>query len=483
MAWPNPFRTRDQNTRTCWGYTFQLTEDHLTPEKTYPMKHSYDILAEQALDRLNEISPPPRSALPRNSGRYAGLEPDRRKGAINAEPTPNRRDLYVLLRDHAHTDDTLGKLWSEVNTVPGWVDWDQIARGQDVFYRYGGPALTGLAFQSLLGGMGANRVVETLARTGGFSTKVARHRLFETTQHILQCTQSLQSIQPGGAGFASSIRVRLLHAAVRQRIMKLAQQRPEYYDVQKWGIPINDLDCIATIGTFSATLVWLAFPRQGIWLRKQEITDYIALFRYIGYLTGTPTEHFETPEKARIVMESLLMYEIEPTETSKVLANNVISCLEAQPPQYASRSMLEANSRWLNGNDLCDALGLGRPSLYYWALVAGQCLFFMAICYTYRSIPYLDRRKITALRKIFWTVIVDGKYGLGRETSFDFKYIPDMHKITHREEADLSGIRQPGIERRNLQAFVLGCGFVAVSAVVGYRVVSGLATRFASSFM
>ena len=89
--------------------------------------------------------------------------------------------------------------------------------------------------------MGANRVVETLARTGGFSTKVARHRLFETTQHILECTRSVESIKPGGAGFASSIRVRLLHAAVRQRILKLADTRPEYYSVQRWGIPINDL--------------------------------------------------------------------------------------------------------------------------------------------------------------------------------------------------------------------------------------------------
>ena len=176
--------------------------------------------------------------------------------------------------------------------------------------------------------------------------------------------------------------------------MKLAHQRPEYYNVEKWGIPINDLDCIATIGTFSATLIWLAFPRQGIWLRKQETIDYIALFRYIGYLTGTPTDYFETPEKARTVMESLLMYEIDPTDTSKILANNVIRALEAQPPQYASRAMLEANSRWLNGNELCDALGLGNPGLYYWALVAGQCIFFMAICYTYRSIPFLDRRKI-----------------------------------------------------------------------------------------
>lgn len=89
----------------------------------------------------------------------------------------------------------------------------------------------------------------------------------ETTQHILQCTRDLRSIQPGGAGHASSIRVRLLHAAVRQRIVKLAQEKPGYYDVQSLGYPINDLDCVATIGAFSATLIWLSLPRQGIWLR------------------------------------------------------------------------------------------------------------------------------------------------------------------------------------------------------------------------
>lgn len=139
------------------------------------------------------------------------------------------------MQDHAEDDEILGQLWREINTVPTWVDWEQIARGQDCFYRYGGPALSmyfsrfrslglsicatlegqvltsksssaGLAFQSLLGGMGATRVVETLSRTGGFSTKVARHRLLETTQHILQCTKSLESIQRGGEGFKSTLR-------------------------------------------------------------------------------------------------------------------------------------------------------------------------------------------------------------------------------------------------------------------------------------
>jgi hypothetical protein len=243
--------------------------------------------------------------------------------------------------------------------------------------------------------MGAARVTEVLARTGGFSTKVAKGRLYETTQHILQVTQSLDSIKPGGAGHQSSVRVRLLHAAVRRRIMKLAKEKPEYYSVEEFGVPINDLDSIGTISTFCATLIWLGFPRQGIWLRRQEIEDYIALWRLVAYYIGTPSDYFETPEKAKCIMESLLISEIKPSRTSQVLANNIILSLQGQPPAYASRDFLDASARWLNGDDLSDALALGKPSLYYKSLVAGQCIFFMFICYTHRSIPYLDRKKIS----------------------------------------------------------------------------------------
>jgi hypothetical protein len=207
-------------------------------------------------------------------------------------------------------------------------------------------------------------------------------------------TKSLDSIKPGGAGHASSIRVRLLHASVRRRIMRLAAEKPSYYSVEEFGIPINDLDCIATISTFSSTLIWLGFPRQGIYLRQQEIVDYIALWRLVAFYLGTPTDYFENPEKAKHIMESIFISEIRPSETSKVLANNIILALESQPPAYASRDFLNASARWLNGKELSDALGLGNPSYYYWALVAGQCIFFMALCYTYRSFDFLDKRKI-----------------------------------------------------------------------------------------
>lgn len=465
MAWPNPFRTKDENTRTCWGYTFQLTPEHLTPEQAYPLKYTYDVLGEECYDILNQIS----TSEPETQNSSGG--------EANPAAAKPKRDLYRLLQANVDKHEKLKQLWDEVTNVPDWVDWEQIARGQDVFYRYGGATLTGLAFQSLLGGMGANRVVEVLARTGGFSVKVARHRLFETTQHILECTRSIESIKPGGAGFASSLRVRLLHAAVRQRIMKLAKTRPEYYSVEKYGVPINDLDCIATIGTFSGTIIWLSLPRQGIWLREQEVLDYIALWRLIAHYMGTPTEWFETPARAKAMMESLLMNEINPTETSKVLAANVIRCLEDQPPTYASRSFLEVNARWLNGSELCDALGLGRPSAWYWALMAGQCIFFMSICYLYRSIPALDRRKVGALRSVFWGLIVEGKHGLGEETVFEFKYVPDYHVLTAKGADERAKVKEVGIERRNLNTLLVATGFLAAASYVGMKITSAILER------
>jgi hypothetical protein len=464
---------------SCWGYEFEWTENHLTPEQSEPLKHSYDKLAEECLDRLNAISPPPKGQLPRNSNQQ--IPQTEVKGATEEKkeglPIPPQRDLYALLRDNHESDPKLAELWKEVNTIPEWVDWEQIERGQDVFYRYGGPALTGLTYQSLLGGMGAARVVETLARTGGFSTKVARRRLFETTQHILQCTRSLDSLKPGGEGHASSIRVRLLHAAVRQRIMKLANQRPSYYNVEEWGIPVNDLDQIATIGTFCATLIWLSFPRQGIFLREQEKVDYVALWRYIGYLLGTPNEHFETTAKAKAIMESLLYNEVHPSDMSKVLANNIIHALEKQPPTFVSSDMLVASARWLNGNDLGDALGLPQVSWYYWSLMAGQCLFFMTLCYIYRSIPWLDRQKINKFKKLFYMVIVEAKYGLaGTETVFDFKYVPQYDTVTDMGAPSELKLWDSSVEMRNLRTLgtflvMMGLG-TWVTLKVGSKIIS-----------
>lgn len=133
MAWPNPFRRVDENTRNVWGYTFQWTSGHSTEEEMHPLKYSYDVLGEEALNSLDRISPPTSGELPRNKSRIAASEKDAKLP---------KRDLYLLLKEHHKEDAKLEQLWEEVNTIPSWVDWDQISRGQEVFYRYGGVALT-----------------------------------------------------------------------------------------------------------------------------------------------------------------------------------------------------------------------------------------------------------------------------------------------------------------------------------------------------
>lgn len=456
-----------------WGYEFEWTEDHLTLEGSEPWKHSYDVLGEECLNILNEISPPHKGALPRNNqdrNLLPASNTSNDKETKESLPIP-QRDLFALLEEHHETNPKLDELWQQIHTVPEWVDWDQLARGQDVFYRYGGPSLTGLAFHSLLGGMGAARVVETLARTGGFNTKVAKGRLFETTQHILQCTRSIEGIKPGGEGFQSSVRVRLLHAAVRQRIVKLANQKPEYYNLKEWGVPINDLDQVATICTFSTSLIYISFPRQGIFLREQEIIDYVALWRYIAYILGTPDRWFETPAKAKAIMESLHYNEVKPSDMSKTMANNIIYALKEEPPTYVSADMLTASARWLNGNDLGDGLGLKKVSAYYWALMAGQCLFFMAFSYIHRAVPSWDRKHIARAKEVYYNLIVKAKYGLaGTETMFDFKYIPEYDTLTKLVQTPPRKDQKSSVEMRNLKAISLFAGVLVVGTFITAKV-------------
>ena len=118
MAWPNPFRRRDENTRTCWGYTFQLTDAHLTAKESRPLKFSYDKLGEECLNILNEIDPPAKVgvALPKDE-----LQPSEKPRTAKS-----KRDLFHSLKNHASDHPKLQELWDRLNTVPDWVNWDQV---------------------------------------------------------------------------------------------------------------------------------------------------------------------------------------------------------------------------------------------------------------------------------------------------------------------------------------------------------------------
>lgn len=115
-----------------WGYSFTWTDRHLSREKTEPLRQQFDTLSAIALERLQSI----RSSL---------LEDSKAKGT-----SPPSNDLYTILRDYHREDDVLTQLWNETHTVPDWVNWGQLERGQRFLHRYIIANIVGFALQGFV---------------------------------------------------------------------------------------------------------------------------------------------------------------------------------------------------------------------------------------------------------------------------------------------------------------------------------------------
>jgi hypothetical protein len=136
--------------------------------------------------------------------------------------------------------------------------------------------------------------------------------------------------------------------------------------------------------------MWLQLPRLRISPRPSEIANYIAVFRYLAHVLGTPSHYFATPEKAKATMDSLYYFETKPSPKSEIVLTNFINCLVDLPPFNVSKSFLEAGGRWFNGHELCDKLKVGRPGLFFDVLFLGQVWLFQALITAQRMFPALD---------------------------------------------------------------------------------------------
>ncbi|OAQ63656.1 transcriptional regulator [Pochonia chlamydosporia 170] len=427
------------------NYSFRWTDLHLSRATTDPLRYEYDVLGSRTVTKLQGIEQA-----------NAGLSQDGKK----------RLDMYTLLRENWKTDEVITSFWEEVHTVPSWVDWAQLERGQKFFYRYATANLMGFALQGFMGeNSSASGVVEVLVRTGGFSTRVLPRRLLETFQFILQVTKSVGDIKPGGNAHTAAIRVRLLHSAVRERILSLAGSRSDYYDVEKHGIPLNTLDSIHSISTFCCNHMWLQLPFMGVYPQKQEIQDYIALWRYIGYLLGTPTSYFSSVPRAKATMESMLLHERVLSPTSFVVAYNFVQSIRDLAPMNISTGFIEAGSRVLNGDQFCDSLGLGRPGLMHYACFQGHCWLVQFLAVVQRLIPRFDHAVVEYSKKMLHRGIIER--GLGGESKFNFKYVPRVGKLTGTEGSVKT--MQMGFFNRPLESvyffvFLIECLLIAGTA-------------------
>lgn len=422
-------------------YSFKWTSQHMSKEEAEPLKHTYDELGSYVVTKLQEIA-----QRNKNSG----------GGPV---PPPCQMDLYGLLRDHRHEDERLAQFWEETHTVPEWVDWEQIERGQKFLYRYAPGNLMGFALQGFMGeNTAAPGISEVLIRTGGFSTRTLLRRLLETFQFLLQVTESLDAVKPGGTGHITTIRVRLLHSMVRERIMRIEKTRGNYFDMEELGAPVNTIGSIHSITTFSCNHSWLQLPFMGVYPTEQETTDYIALFRYIAHVIGTPTQYFETTARAKATMESMLVHQFRLNETSDVVAHNFVQTLTDLPPMNVSSQFIEAGSRAFNGDDLCDKIGLGRPSWYSYACFRGFCWLVSALAFLQHASPMLDEYITEFFKRTLHDVVIHSKNGLAGGSKLEFKHVPQYGKTVGKEGHERSPPSSGSfIARRPVEAFLFAC--------------------------
>ena len=354
-------------------------------------------------------------------------------------PSSPAREFYKHYHDH----------------VPEWVDFEQIQRGIDVFLAYLPAAGMALFYRSLVGGFSIPKIVEVLVATrylvpsNMMSTsgdrgstrrsestlqqdrKRSMERLFDTGGFLACCfaplastdsgsnSQTAASLRPGGKGWESALQVRVLHAKVRRSLLqsknidRYGQSTPRW-DSKANGVPINQEDMAATLLAFSSNVLLGIEIMAGQPLPESEQRDYLALWRYIGWLLGVDTAEleagaFESPSDASknyplvpidpcgprkltkldegqlrslsadqledilpaedplihsyATLESMILHLLHPEQSSRQLVSHLMNLRS----QVTFRSEV---CRKLLGDPLSDELGIGRSTIQWqgWTL-------------------------------------------------------------------------------------------------------------------
>ncbi|KAJ9064131.1 hypothetical protein DSO57_1033630 [Entomophthora muscae] len=297
--------------------TFEWTADHIQPEALEKLRLVGDPLADEALQHLGA------GDVIRNMAPLAPVFP-----AVQA------------LRD-------------QLTNVPSWVDFDQIQRGQRLFWSYQPLCASILLSASLVGGFGARRITSTLQCTSYLTCKDTAWKRMVETALMIQDVMSFGALRVGGAGWCAAVKVRMLHAQVRRHVLRQSK-----YDREANGIPVNQEDLLSTLISFSTTVVY-GLRLIGVPVTEEEADDYIAAWRYVGYLLGIQhLHHFKSFDATMILGESVVMHLVDPDASCARLANNIIEACENRPPLFLSKRASAALSRLLLGNEWADRLGL-----------------------------------------------------------------------------------------------------------------------------
>lgn len=283
----------------------------------------------------------------------------------------------------------LREFFQSVETTPTWVDWKTIERGGELLLRSGALGGIVLGARSLVMGYASPGGNKPLALTGRLEEQAPR-RLNETARFV-HAVSVKGGMRPFAEGNRITIKVRLMHAQVRRMLLK-----SDKWHTEKWGIPINQHDMVATTLLFSKTVID-GLRILGMNISRDEAEDSLHLWKYVGYLIGVEEELLPATEReATRVADIILATQGDPDEDSKALTRALLrSPVEEQGDNPNARRQVQLGivmCRELVGDHLADAMGVERSAWKHAVPVARRLVH--SVDRFAKNIPFARKRAI-----------------------------------------------------------------------------------------
>lgn len=260
-----------------------------------------------------------------------------------------------LLPDSLHEEIRL--LSSELHQLPAWADANKLNLAENFFKEYQIYVYSALLFASLPYCYAAADGARVLAMSNRIKDNTGK-RLSETGQFIMDVSEP-GAFSSSGKAFKSILKIRLIHAAVRYRLLKSGEWN------SAWGQPVNMEDMAGTNLAFSLVAL-RAIETMGVAINTKTKDAIIHKWNVISYLQGLDEALLaKNYEEALLLEKRIQMRLFRPSAEGKSLTKSLTHFIQEieKPlaPDYGAHMI-----RYLLGNQVGDLLGLPEISLVNW---------------------------------------------------------------------------------------------------------------------
>lgn len=245
-------------------------------------------------------------------------------------------------------------LFERLDTPPAWLDPAAFQAGRRTFHRNSN--LYTLAYVADVDIRGLTTLIGLVFFTTGRTIDQGVQRLRRNVLHLLEIMMP-GSLERHGDGWKLSVRIRLVHARVRQLMIESGD-----WDTDELGTPISSAHVALASASFSAELLDSA-ERLGARASDEERAGFVQIWRYAAWLLGVPdTILFRDEADARELCRIGYLCEPPFGDESIIMAHALINAVPRVGGIHDrdERRRLAALgfrvSRALIGDELADAL-------------------------------------------------------------------------------------------------------------------------------